>query len=125
MVSLSDDGRFTVLMGDILSVVQLKLPVKVIVFNNGALGIVAREQKFSGFLNTGTELQNRIFVAMAEAIGCPRDPTRRAGAVDEGIHASSAHNGLVDAVVNRTDLVMPPSITMEVAKGFTLFMVNG
>ena len=40
MVSLSDDGRFTVLMGDILSVVQLKLPVKVIVFNNGALGFV-------------------------------------------------------------------------------------
>ena len=61
MVSLSDDGGFTVLMGDILSVVQPKLPVKVIVFNNGAPGFVEREQKFSGFLNTGTELQNPNF----------------------------------------------------------------
>ena len=49
MVSLSDDGGFTVLMGDILSVVQLKLPVKVIVFNNGAPGFVEPIRNFPGF----------------------------------------------------------------------------
>jgi pyruvate dehydrogenase (quinone) len=46
--------------------------------------------------------------------------------VDEGIAAALAHDGpvLVDAVVNRTELAMPPSITLEMAKGFTLYMVK-
>src|SRR6202011_4655257 len=61
VISLSGDGGFTMLMGDFLSLVQLRLPVKVVVFNNGALGFIEIEQKSSGFLNTGTELQNPNF----------------------------------------------------------------
>ena len=69
VISLSGDGGFTMLMGDLLSLVQLKLPVKVVVFNNGALGFIELEQKSSGFVDTGTELVNPDFAAMAEAIG--------------------------------------------------------
>src|SRR5882672_8832552 len=69
VVSLSGDGGFTMLMGDLLSLSQLKLPVKVIVFNNGSLGFIELEQKSTGFLDTGTELVNPNFAAMAEAIG--------------------------------------------------------
>lgn len=57
------------LMGDLLSLVRLKLPVKVIVFNNGALGFVELEQKSTGFLNSGTDLVNPNFAALAEAVG--------------------------------------------------------
>ena len=53
VVSLSGDGGFSMLMGDLLSLVQLKFPVKVVVFNNGALGFVELEQKSTGFLNSG------------------------------------------------------------------------
>ncbi|HEX3574947.1 MAG TPA: ubiquinone-dependent pyruvate dehydrogenase, partial [Rhodopila sp.] len=53
VISLSGDGGFTMLMGDLLSLSQLKLPVKVIVFNNGSLGFIELEQKSSGFLNAG------------------------------------------------------------------------
>src|ERR1700674_2761668 len=66
--SLSGAGGFTMLMGDLLSLSQLKLRVKVIVFNNGALGFIELEQKSTGFLDTGTELINPNFAAMAEAI---------------------------------------------------------
>src|SRR5208337_1089380 len=69
VVSLSGDGGFTMLMGDLLSLTQLKLPVKVVVFNNGALGFIELEQKSTGFLDFGTELVNPNFAAMAEAIG--------------------------------------------------------
>src|SRR5208283_1292655 len=69
VVSLSGDGGFTMLMGDLISLKQLNLPVKVIVFNNGALGFIELEQKSTGFLNFGTELNNPNFAAMAEAIG--------------------------------------------------------
>ena len=126
VVSLSGDGGFAMLMGDFLSLVQLRLPVKVVVFNNGALGFIELEQKSSGFLNTGTELQNPNFAAMAEAIGVRGIRLEDPAEVDTGIAAAFAHDGpvLVDAVVNRTELAMPPSITLEMAKGFTLYMVK-
>ena len=76
VISLSGDGGFTMLMGDLLSLSQLKLPVKVIVFNNGALGFIELEQKSSGFIDTGTELINPNFAAMAEARGSRASASR-------------------------------------------------
>lgn len=126
VVSLSGDGGFTMLMGDILTLVQHRLPVKVVVFNNGALGFIELEQKSTGFLNFGTALQNPNFAAMAEAIGIRGIRLEDPAEVDDGIAAAFAHDGpvLVDAVVNRTELVMPPSVSLEMAKGFTLYMVK-
>jgi pyruvate dehydrogenase (quinone) len=126
VVSLSGDGGFTMLMGDLLSLRQLDLPVKVVVFNNGALGFIELEQKSTGFLDFGTELNNPNFAAMAEAIGIRGIRLEDPAAVDEGIAAALAHDGpvVVDAVVNRTELAMPPAITVEMAKGFTLYMVK-
>jgi pyruvate dehydrogenase (quinone) len=126
VVSLSGDGGFTMLMGDFLSLVQLGLPVKVVVFNNGALGFIELEQKSTGFLPFGTEFKNPNFAAMAEAVGVRGIRLEDPAEVDAGIAAAFAHNGpvLVDAVVNRTELAMPPSITAEMAKGFTLYMVK-
>jgi len=126
VVSLSGDGGFTMLMGDFITLTQHGLPLKVVVFNNSTLGFVELEQKSTGFLDFGTELHNANFAAMAEAVGirCIRieDPAE----VEDKIAAAFAHDGpvLVDAVVNRTELAMPPSITMEMAKGFTLYMVK-
>jgi len=126
VVSLSGDGGFAMLMGDFLSLVQLKLPVKVVVFNNGALGFIELEQKSTGFLPFGTEFNNPDFAAMAEALSVRGIRLEDPADVDEGIRAALADDGpvLVDAVVNRTELAMPPSITMEMAKGFTLYMVK-
>jgi pyruvate dehydrogenase (quinone) len=126
VISLSGDGGFAMLMGDFLTLAQHRLPLKVVVFNNGALGFVELEQKSTGFLNCGTELQNPNFAAMAEAVGMRGIRLEDPAEVDEGIAAAFAHGGpvLVDAVVNRTELAMPPSITLEMAKGFTLYMVK-
>jgi pyruvate dehydrogenase (quinone) len=126
VISLSGDGGFTMLMGDFLSLVQLDLPVKIVVFNNGALGFIELEQKSTGFLDFGTDFRNPNFAAMAEAIGVKGIRIEDAGDVEGGIRAALAHKGpvLVDAVVNRQELAMPPSVTVEMAKGFTLYMVK-
>jgi pyruvate dehydrogenase (quinone) len=126
VISLSGDGGFSMLMGDFLSLAQLGLPVKVVVFNNGALGFIELEQKSTGFLNFGTEFRNPDFAAMAEAIGIRGVRIENPAEVDDGIAAAFAHNGpvLIDAVVNRTELAMPPAVTLEMAKGFTLYMVK-
>jgi len=100
------------LMADFLSLAQPGLPVKVVVFHNNALGFVELEQKSTGFVDFGTDLKNPNFAAMAES--------------EPGIAAALAHDGpvLVDAVVNRQELSMPPHISIEMAKGFTLYMVK-
>jgi pyruvate dehydrogenase (quinone) len=126
VISLSGDGGFTMLMGDFLSLAQLGLPVKVVVFNNGALGFVELEQKSTGFLPFGTEFKNPNFAAMAEATGVRGIRIEDPAEVEKGVAAALAHDGpaLIDAVVARTELAMPPSITIEMAKGFTLYMVK-
>jgi pyruvate dehydrogenase (quinone) len=126
VISLSGDGGFSMLMGDFLSLTQLRLPVKIVVFNNGKLGFVELEQMSTGFLTTGTDLENPNFAAMAEAIGVRGIRIEKQDEVDAAIAAALAHDGpvLVDAVVARTELAMPPAITAEMAKGFTLYMVK-
>ena len=126
VVSLSGDGGFAMLMGDLLSLVQLKLPVKIVVFNNGALGFVELEQKSTGFLPVGTDLANPNFAQMAEAVGIKGVRITDPAEVEGKLREAFAHPGpvLVDAVVNRQELAMPPRITTEMAKGFTLYMLK-
>jgi pyruvate dehydrogenase (quinone) len=126
VISLSGDGGFTMLMGDFLSLAQLGLPAKIVVFNNGSLGFIEIEQKSSGFLPTGTELKNPNFAAMAEAAGIRGIRLEDPGEVERGIATAFAHNGpvLIDAVVTRMALPIPPAITTEMAKGFTLYMLK-
>jgi pyruvate dehydrogenase (quinone) len=126
VVSLSGDGGFTMLMGDLLSLKQLQLPVKVVIFNNGALGFIELEQKSTGFLDYGTELVNPNFAAVAEAAGIRGIRLEDAADVEDGIATALAHDGpvVIDAVVNRSELAMAPSITVEMAKGFSLYMVK-
>jgi pyruvate dehydrogenase (quinone) len=126
VISMSGDGGFTMLMGDFLSLSQLKLPVKVIVFNNGALGFIELEQKSTGFLDTGTELVNPNFAAMAEAIGIKGVRIEDPAEVEAKLAEALTDPGpvLIDAVVNRFELAMPPKVTAEMAKGFTLYMLK-
>jgi pyruvate dehydrogenase (quinone) len=126
VISLSGDGGFTMLMGDFLSLVQLDLPVKIVVFNNSSLGFIEIEQKSSGFLDTGTSFKNPNFAAMAEAVGVRGIRLETPGEVDKGIAEALAHDGpvLVDAVVSRMVLPIPPGITVEMAKSFSLYMIK-
>jgi pyruvate dehydrogenase (quinone) len=126
VISMSGDGGFTMMMGDFISLGQLGLPVKVIVLNNGTLGFVEMEMKASGFLDTGCDLKNPDFAAMANAIGIHgirvEDPQQLEGA----LRAALAHDGpaLVDVVSARQELVMPPKATFDQALHFSLFMAK-
>jgi pyruvate dehydrogenase (quinone) len=126
VISHSGDGDITMLMGDLLTLVQHRLPAKIVVFNNGALGFIELEQKGTGFLNFGTELKNPNFAAMAEAVGIRGIRIEEPAKVLEEVAAAFEHDGpvLIDAVVSRTELAMPPSINVEMAKGFSLYMVK-
>ncbi|QDE38244.1 ubiquinone-dependent pyruvate dehydrogenase [Luteibacter pinisoli] len=126
VISLSGDGGFTMLMGDVITLAQQKLPVKVIVLNNGTLGFVELEMKAAGLIETGVELKNPDFAAMANAIGIHGRRVTRASDLPSAIAEVLSHDGpaLLDVVSNRLELSMPPKITAEQVKGFSLYALK-
>lgn len=125
-IALCGDGGFSMLMGDFLSLAQLKLPVKIVVFNNSVLGFVAMEMKAGGYLTDGTTLDNPNFAAIANACGVKGIRVEQASQLDEAIQQALAHDGpaLIDVVTAKEELVMPPQIKLEQAKGFSLYMLR-
>ncbi|MCF5654137.1 ubiquinone-dependent pyruvate dehydrogenase [Pseudomonas poae] len=126
VISMSGDGGFAMLMGDFISLAQLNLPVKVIVFDNASLGFVAMEMKAAGYLDTGTELKNPDFAAMSNAMGILGIRVEQSEDLEPALRRALAHDGpvLVDVVTATQELVMPPTIKLEQAKGFSLYMLK-
>lgn len=126
VICLSGDGGFSMLMGDLLTLKQLNMPIKVVVFNNSSLSFVELEMKAAGFLSHGTELVETDFSKLAEAVGILGLRADRPEQVKPVLSQALEHKGpaLVDVVVNRQELAMPPTITMEQIKGFTLYMIK-
>ncbi len=125
-IAMCGDGGFTMLMGDFITLAQMGLPVKVVIFNNGTLGFVELEMKAAGFLNFGTDLKNPDFAAMANAIGIYGKRVVNSNELEDALQSAFAHKGpvLVDVVTNRMELAMPPAITAEQIKGFSLYMTK-
>jgi pyruvate dehydrogenase (quinone) len=126
VISLSGDGGFTMMMGDFITLTQMGLPVKVIVLNNGTLGFVEMEMKASGFLDTGCDLKNPNFAAMAEAMGIKGVRVEQPQNLREALTEALNHDGpaLVDVVSARQELVMPPKPTLDQARQFSLFLIK-
>src|SRR5215471_12300203 len=126
VVALSGDGGLAMLMGDLLTLRQVQAPVKVIVFRNDALAFVELEMKATGFLDFGTDLKNPSFAKMAEAAGLLGLAAETPDQVRPMIEQALRHDGpaLVEAVVSRQELSIPPTITVAEAKGFTLFLLK-
>jgi pyruvate dehydrogenase (quinone) len=126
VVSFSGDGGLAMLMGDMLSLKQLRLPVKIVVFNNSSLAFVELEMKVAGILDFGTELHNPNFAEVAQAMGLfgvrVEYPEELSGALREAF----SHDGpaLVEVLTSRQELSMPPTIELKQAMGFGLFMAK-
>jgi pyruvate dehydrogenase (quinone) len=126
VITMSGDGGFAMLMGDVLTLRQHKLPVKIIVFKNNSLAFVELELKAAGVLGSGTDLHNPDFKQIAEGAGLIGLTAETPDQVAPMIAQALKHDGpaLVEVLVSRQELSMPPTITYEEAKGFSLFMLQ-
>ncbi len=126
VIALSGDGGLAMLLGDLLSIRQNDLPIKVIVFNNSALGFVEVEMKAAGIVNFGTKLDNPDFAAVATAMGMTGIRVERGDELEPALRRALQEPGpvLVDVVVARQELSIPPAITAAQAKGFTLWALR-
>lgn len=126
IISFSGDGGFAMLMGDLLTLNQHKLPVKIVVLNNGTLGFVEMEMKAAGFLETGVELVNPDFAAMARGAGIFARRVEDPAELPDAMRALLDHDGpaLLDVVSARQELSMPPKVGLEQVTGFGMWLAK-
>jgi pyruvate dehydrogenase (quinone) len=123
VVTLSGDGGLAMLMGELLTLRQSRLPVKVVVLNNGALAFVELEMKADGIVNYGTDLDNPSFADVARAVGLHGVRIEHPSGLEDGLREAFAHDGatVVEVMTTRQELAIPPTITAAQATGFTLW----
>ncbi|AEA25655.1 Pyruvate dehydrogenase (cytochrome) [Pseudonocardia dioxanivorans CB1190] len=123
VIAMAGDGGLAMMLGELLTLRQQRLPVKVVVFNNGALAFVEMEMKAAGIVNFGTDLENPDFAGIATAAGLFGVRVDRAADLEGALSAAFAYDGpaLVDVRVARQELALPPKITLEQLKGFALY----
>jgi pyruvate dehydrogenase (quinone) len=126
VITLSGDGGLAMLLGDLLTLRQLKLPVKVVVFNNSSLGFVELEMKAAGLVDYGTDLVNPNFAKLAESADILGVRVEKPEELRPALTKALGHDGpaLVEVLVNRQELSMPPTISLEQALGFSLYMIR-
>ncbi|GAA3813993.1 ubiquinone-dependent pyruvate dehydrogenase [Cellulomonas soli] len=126
VVALSGDGGIEMLLGELLTLTQNKLPVKVVVFNNSSLNFVELEMKAAGFVTTATDLHNPNLAAIAEAAGLKAFRVERSEDLPGALAEAFAYDGpaLLDVVTERQELTIPPSIKLDQAKGFALYALR-
>jgi pyruvate dehydrogenase (quinone) len=126
VISLSGDGGLAMLMGDLLTIPQYQMPLKIVVFNNHRLGMVQMEMEVAGLPHYGCELKNPNFATIAQAIGLlglrVEDPAEVRPALEQALASSGP--ALVDVVTDPNVLAMPPKATVQQAKGFAMAMTK-
>lgn len=126
VIALCGDGGLAMCMGDLLSLRQLELPIKVIVYRNDALAFVELEMKAAGQLDFATDLLNPDFSQIGTASGLLSIKATSPQEVRDAIQKALQFEGpaLVEVQVARQELSMPPSISAQQVKGFGVFMLK-
>jgi pyruvate dehydrogenase (quinone) len=126
VVALAGDGGLTMMFGELVTLIQNRLPVKVIVFNNSSLNFVELEMKAAGIVNFGTDLVNPNFADVAQAMGIFGRRVEQPADLQQALTDAFAYDGpaVVDVVTARQELSIPPAITVEQAKGFSLYAIR-
>jgi len=126
VVALAGDGGLTMMLGELITLVQQQLPVKVVVFENSSLNFVELEMKAAGFVNWGTGLTNPDFAEVARAIGLHASRVETSDDLEPALAEAFAHDGpaLVNVITERQEMTVPPSVTAAQLKGFSLYALR-
>jgi pyruvate dehydrogenase (quinone) len=122
VVAFCGDGGLTMLLGDLVTAVSHDLPVRLVVFDNGRLGMVKLEQEQGGLPEFGTVLHNPDLAAVARAMGLHAVRVEEPDGLEDAVRAAFAHEGpvLLDVVTNPDEVSLPPKVKPGEAWGFAV-----
>lgn len=126
VIAMCGDGGLSMLLGDMATIFQYKLPVKLIVFNNRTLGMVKLEMEVGGMPDNETDMINPDFAMVAHAMGYPGKNVHLPEEVESSIKECLEHNGpyLLNIFTNPNALALPPKIEFEQVMGMTKSMAQ-
>ena len=126
VIAMSGDGGLSMLLGDLLSLKQNGLPVKIVVFNNSSLNFVELEMKSAGYVNFATDLQDPNFADIANAVGLKGYRVEKGGQLEKTVKEFLAHDGpaVLDVITDRQELTIPPTLELDQVKGFSLYAMR-
>jgi len=126
VISLSGDGGFAMLMGDLLTVAQYELPIKLVIFNNSTLGMVKLEMRVAGYEDFGVDVPPVNFAKLADACGIRGFRVERTCDLKDAFASALRHKGpaLVDIVTNPNALALPPKIDAKEVAGYGLYVAK-
>ena len=126
VISLSGDGGFAMLMGDLLTIVQYQLPVKVVIYNNSTLGMVKLEMRVAGYEDYGVDVPACDFAKIAEAAGMRGFRVEDSSHLKDAFRSALRHQGpvVVDVVTNPNALAIPPKIDAKEVAGYGLYVAK-
>ncbi len=122
VIACAGDGGLMMLLGDLRTAVTYRLPVCVVVFDNGRLGMVKLEQEQGGLPEFGTELDNPDFAAVALALGLDARRVTEPDQLEDAVTWALAADGptLLDVVTNPEEVSVPPKPTLAQGWGFAI-----
>lgn len=123
-VALCGDGGLSMMLGDLATIVQYKLPVKLIVFNNRSLGMVKLEMEVAGLPDWQTTMLNPDFARVALSMGMAGYNVSNPDDVLPTLTKAFASDGpvLVNIMTDPNALAMPPKIEFTQMLGFAQTM---
>jgi pyruvate dehydrogenase (quinone) len=124
VIAFCGDGGLSMMLGDLMTIVQYQLPVKIIVFNNRSLGMVKLEMEVAGIPDLETDMLNPDFTKIAEAMGLPGITINDPCEVKTELEKAFQHEGpiLITIQTDPNALAMPPKLEFSQMKGFALYM---
>jgi len=126
VIALCGDGGLSMLLGDLATISQYNLPIKIIVFNNRSLGMVKLEMEVAGLPDWQTDMHNPDFAMVAQAMGIKGITVKDPDDVKQAIREALSFKGpaLVNILTDPNALAMPPKIEFEQVKGMALSMTK-
>lgn len=126
IVAMCGDGGISMLLGDLATVRQYDLNIKIIVFNNRSLGMVKLEMEVAGLIDNQTDMVNPDFALVAEATGIKGYTVHHPGDVEPVMAEAFQHSGpvLINVFTDPNALAMPPKVDLKMVKGMSLWMTK-
>jgi pyruvate dehydrogenase (quinone) len=126
VIALCGDGGLSMLLGDLATITQYNLPIKIVVFNNRSLGMVKLEMEVAGLPDWQTDMHNPDFALVAQAMGMKGVTIRDPDDVKQGLREALSYKGaaLINIMTDPNALAMPPKIEFEQVKGMALSMTK-
>lgn len=126
MITIYNNNNFNILINNFLSIIQIKLPMKIIIFNNNILNFITIKIKTNNYLTNNTKLHNTNFTHITKTYNITNIHIKKTSKINKTLqHTFSINNPiLINIIITKKKLTIPPQIKLKQTKNFNLYILH-